>query len=145
MIENVGDKLVIDMYNGVTTDGTGVTVVPAGSDKGQIWTVDKPDGSGYQYSASSLIFHNALDSSQTEVLAADPNTLAVQISSFSYGTYRAEQLWTRSSVTNSSPHAWYVQTTSSGQTLCLTAHGKQGQLTVAACVSGDKAQQWIFH
>lgn len=138
MAENVGDGLVMALDGDSLAEGTGVTVVPAGSSKSQRWTTgEAPVG---VYTPSEFFIYNDLDSQHSVTLALDSNG-EVGLTS-SYNIYSgALSAWTSPEVEGGSGEAWYLK---SGDG-CLTDHGRNKPLTVTACQDGNKAQQWILH
>ncbi|UIX35710.1 RICIN domain-containing protein [Streptomyces sp. GQFP] len=140
MAENVGDGLVMALYDDSVAEGTGVTVVPAGSSRSQRWTTETaPFG---PYSESEFFIYNELDTERSVALALDSDSRVGLASTANGVTFSgALSAWTSPEVEGGSGKAWYLK---SGDG-CLTDHGKNKQLTVTTCQAGNKAQQWILH
>lgn len=140
MAENVGDGLVMALYDDSVEEGTGVTVVLAGSGTSQRWMMESaPFG---PYSDSEFFIYNELDTERSVTPALDSNG-RVGLATTANGAIFSGGLsaWTMTEAAGSSRAAWYLKSDGG----CLTDHGKDKQLTVTTCVPGNKAQQWILH
>jgi hypothetical protein len=133
-IRNVGDNLVIDIYNGTTTNGTGVTAIeyrPANVGQGWNRPVNSQNNTFFR-------MENQLEPAGS-VVVMDEDMNSHQVNLWAWGSGANQEWWVDSTTT---PGAVYIHNRADNN--CLTENGIGQQLTVDGCQQGDPRQLWAF-
>ncbi|MFE0465189.1 ricin-type beta-trefoil lectin domain protein [Kitasatospora sp. NPDC058965] len=133
-IRNTGDGLIVDIYSGTTTNGTGLTVIdyrPANT--GQGWN-QPHNGSDSTF----LRFENQLEPSGS-VVVMDEDQASHRVQLWAWGGGQNQEWWLDSTTT---PGSSYIHNRATGD--CLTDNGSGQQVTAVTCRTGDPAQLWTF-